>query len=112
MSCIFCRIASGEVATTKAYEDSEVVAFYDTAPQAPTHILVIPKAHIPSLSAITEENAHIGTAIFRAIAELSKRAEFAGGFRVVSNSGADGGQTVGHLHFHMLGGRALGWPPG
>lgn len=112
MSCVFCKIASGEIPTTKAYENDHVVAFYDTAPQAPTHILIIPKAHIASLSEITEENADIGRQIFLAIAELSSRAEFAGGYRVVSNCGADGGQTVGHLHFHMLAGRALAWPPG
>lgn len=112
MSCVFCKIASGEIETTRAYEDSEVVAFFDMAPQAPTHILIIPKLHISSLSDITEQNAHVGAAIFRAISQLSRRAEFAGGYRVVSNCGADGGQSVDHLHFHMLGGRALGWPPG
>lgn len=112
MSCIFCKIASGEIETKKAYEDEHVVAFYDMSPQAPAHILVIPKAHIASLSEIDGDNCAIGGHIFLAISTLAKRPEFSGGYRVVSNTGEDGGQTVNHLHFHMLGGRSLAWPPG
>lgn len=112
--CIFCRIAQGEIPSTKVYEDDLVLAFRDLDPQAPEHVLVIPKKHIASVLDFAEEDrelaAHILTVVVPKIArELGVDA---GGFRLVTNTGADGGQTVGHLHFHLLGGRSLVWPPG
>lgn len=112
--CIFCKIAHGEIPSTKVYEDDLVLAFRDLDPQAPEHVLVIPKKHIASVLEFTEEDrelaAHILTVVVPKIArELGVDT---GGFRLVTNTGADGGQTVGHLHFHLLGGRSLTWPPG
>ena len=112
MDCIFCKIASGEIPSTKVYEDDTVVAFNDLDPKAPSHILIIPKDHISSMMDINESNSGVISHIYGVIANLGKLPEFAGGFRVVCNCGDDGGQTVGHLHFHMLGGRSLSWPPG
>ena len=112
MDCIFCKIANGEIPATKVYEDETVVAFNDLEPQAPTHILVIPKQHITSAADVTEENSAVIAHIFEVIAKLSKELNMADGFRVVNNCGEDGGQTVGHIHFHILAGRNLGWPPG
>lgn len=108
--CIFCKIARGEIPSNKLYEDDKVLAFYDLDPQAPTHFLVIPKEHIVSAAEITEENSAIIAHIFAVIAKLT--AECPEGFRVVTNCGAHGGQTVPHLHFHVLAGRDMTWPPG
>ena len=111
--CLFCKIAAGIIPSKKVYEDDSIYAFYDIDPQAPTHFLVIPKAHIQSVAALDEANAPIGAHIFAVIAKLARELGFAEkGFRVVSNTGEDGGQTVGHLHFHVLAGRYLDWPPG
>lgn len=112
MDCIFCKIAGGQIPSRKAYEDDLVLAFYDLDPQAPTHILIIPKEHIESAACITAENSGIAAHIFEVAAKLAKDLNLAGGFRVVTNCGADGGQTVKHLHFHLLGGRSMKWPPG
>lgn len=112
MDCLFCKIAAGEIPSKKAYEDEKVVAFYDIDPQAPVHILVIPKEHIQSVSQITPENQEIVGHIFTVIAKLAKELDLKDGYRVVSNVGEQGGQSVPHLHFHLLGGRNLGWPPG
>ena len=112
MDCLFCKIAAGEVPSKKAYEDDRVYAFYDIDPQAPVHILVIPKEHIQSVSQITPENQDIVGHIFTVIAKLAKELDLKDGYRVVSNVGEQGGQSVPHLHFHLLGGRNLGWPPG
>ena len=112
MDCIFCKIANGEIPATKVYEDDTVVAFNDLEPQAPTHILVIPKAHISSAADITEENSAIISHIFEVIAKLSKKFHMDGGFRVVNNCGEDGGQTVKHIHFHLMSGRKFTWPAG
>jgi histidine triad (HIT) family protein len=112
MSCLFCRIAVGEIPANKVYEDDRVVAFCDIAPQAPTHIIVIPREHIPSMSHVNAGNAALIGHVFAVIAELAKAPSFAGGYRVVSNCGADAGQTVEHIHFHLLAGRELAWPPG
>lgn len=103
--CLFCKIAAGEIPAKKVYEDDLVLAFHDIAPQAPTHILVIPKAHIPSAAHITPENSHLVAHCFEVIAKLGSELE--GGFRVVSNCGEHAGQTVKHLHFHILGGGQL-----
>ena len=109
--CLFCKIAAGEIPSDKVRETVELFAFRDIAPQAPTHILVIPKLHVASL-AEANDPALLGSMLsaIREIA-LDEGLEEAG-YRVVTNIGEDGGQSVGHLHFHLLGGRALGWPPG
>ena len=112
MDCIFCKIAAGEIPSKKAYEDQEVVAFYDIAPQAPVHIVLIPKQHIGSAAEITAENSKLVAHIFEVAAQLAQQLSLAEGFRIVTNCGEQGGQTVGHLHFHLLAGRNLGWPPG
>ena len=105
--CLFCRIAAGEIPSTKVYEDEQILAFRDIAPQAPAHILVIPKCHIPSVDGITEENAPLIAHIFTVIPRIVAEEKLENGYRVVSNCGADAGQTVHHLHFHILGGREL-----
>lgn len=112
MDCLFCKIAAGEIPSNKVYEDELVLAFYDIDPQAPVHFLVIPKAHISGADAITAENSAIVAHIYEVIARLSKELKLDGGFRIVSNCGADAGQSVPHLHFHVLAGRSLAWPPG
>ncbi len=112
MDCLFCKIAAGEIPSKKAYEDEKVLAFYDIDPQAPVHILVIPKEHIQSVSQITPENQEMVGHIFTVIAKLAQELNLKEGYRVVSNVGRQGGQSVPHLHFHLLGGRDLAWPPG
>ena len=112
MDCIFCKIANGEIPSKKVYEDESVVAFYDLDPQAPTHILVIPKEHIASAAEITPENSAVVANIFEVIAKLSKELDMKDGFRVVSNCGESAGQSVKHLHFHVMSGRAFTWPAG
>lgn len=107
MDCLFCKIVTGDIPSTKVYEDEKILAFRDIAPQAPTHILVIPKAHIPSVDGITEENSSIVAHIFSVIPKIAAAENLTGGYRVVSNCGADAGQTVHHLHFHILGGKPL-----
>ena len=106
--CIFCKIIAGDIPSKKVYEDELCYAFYDIAPLAPTHFLVVPKAHIASAAEISEENAALVGHIYTVIAKLAKELGFAEGFRVVTNCGADAGQTVHHLHFHVLAGRTLG----
>lgn len=103
--CLFCKIVSGEIPSQKVYEDETVLAFRDINPQAPTHILVIPKVHIESAAAVTPDNSSLVAHCFEIIARLG--AQLPGGFRVVSNCGPDAGQTVPHLHFHLLGGAPL-----
>ena len=107
MDCIFCKIIAGDIPSTKVYEDETVLAFRDIAPQAPTHILVIPKAHIPSVAGITAENSAVVAHIFEVIAQIAQQEGLTGGYRVVSNCGDHAGQTVHHLHFHILGGQQL-----
>ena len=105
--CIFCRILAGEIPSKKLYEDEQCLAFYDIQPLAPQHFLVIPKAHIASAAELGEEQAALVGHIFAVIAKLTKELGFADGFRVVTNCGEDAGQTVKHLHFHVLGGKTL-----
>ena len=105
--CLFCKIVAGDIPSTKVYEDELVLAFRDIAPQAPTHILVIPKAHIASVAEINEDNSGVISHIFEVIAKIAKEEGLTGGYRVVSNCGDDAGQTVHHLHFHILGGKKL-----
>ena len=106
-NCLFCKIIAGDIPSTKVYEDETVLAFRDIAPQAPTHILVIPKAHIGSVAEITAENSGVVAHIFEVISAIAKAEELDNGYRVVSNCGEDAGQTVHHLHFHILGGKKL-----
>ena len=106
-NCLFCRIIAGEIPSTKVYEDEAVYAFRDIAPQAPTHILVIPKTHISGCNGITEENCDVVAHIFRVIPQIAKAEGLDNGYRVVSNCGDDGCQSVHHLHFHILGGKKL-----
>ena len=106
-NCLFCKIAAGVIPSTRVYEDETVLAFRDIAPQAPTHILVIPKTHIPSVDGVTGENSALVAHIFEVIPAIAKAEGLTGGYRVVSNCGADAGQTVPHLHFHILGGKTL-----
>ncbi len=112
MDCIFCKIAAGEIPSNKAYEDETVLAFYDLEPQAPVHILIIPKQHISSAAEITAENSGVISHIFEVAAELGKKLGLENGYRIVNNCGEDGGQTVKHLHFHFMGGRQFTWPAG
>ena len=107
MDCIFCKIIKGDIPSTKVYEDELVYAFRDINPQAPTHILVIPKAHIESVNGITGENSNVVAHIFEVIPQIAKAEGLENGYRVVSNCGSDAGQTVFHLHFHILGGKEL-----
>lgn len=107
MDCIFCKIIKGDIPSTKVYEDELVYAFRDINPQAPTHILVIPKEHLPSVDAITAENSRLVAHIFEVIPQIAKAENLANGYRVVSNCGDDARQSVKHLHFHILGGKVL-----
>ncbi len=106
-NCLFCKIVKGDIPSTKVYEDEQVLAFRDIAPMAPTHILVIPKRHIGSVAEVNAENAQIVAHIFTVIPQIAQAEGLTGGYRVVSNCGADAGQTVHHLHFHILGGKQL-----
>ena len=105
--CLFCKIVAGDIPSTKVYEDESVLAFRDIAPMAPTHILVIPKAHISSVADITPENSGVVAHIFEVIANIADQEGLTEGYRVVSNCGDHAGQSVHHLHFHILGGRQL-----
>ena len=106
-NCLFCKIVAGIIPSTKVYEDETVLAFRDIAPMAPTHILVIPKTHIPSVDGVTPANSAVVAHIFEVIPQIAKAEGLENGYRVVSNCGSDAGQTVPHLHFHILGGRQL-----
>ena len=112
MDCLFCKILSGEIPSEKVYEDDKVLAFKDIDPKAPFHVIVIPKKHISSAADINSENSHYISAIFEAIAKIAKENNLEKGFRIVNNCGEDGGQTVNHIHFHLLARRNLAWPPG
>ena len=107
MDCLFCKIVAGEKTSKKVYEDDWVYAFYDINPQAPVHFLIIPKAHIESAAEITAENSAVVAYIFEVIAKLAAELGLGDGFRVITNCGEDGAQTVKHLHFHVLGGKKL-----
>ena len=106
--CLFCKIIAGEIPSTKVYEDENVFAFRDIAPQAPTHILVVPREHIESVADLNADNSALAARCLEAAAAIARQEGLRGGFRVVSNCGDDAGQTVKHLHFHILGGERLG----
>ncbi len=111
--CIFCKIAAGEVPAKIVYRDDNVVAIEDLNPQAPAHLLVIPRDHFPTLvESIGDGGDALTAALFSAAARLGREHGGAGGFRLVVNTGPDGGQTVGHVHVHVLAGRPMAWPPG
>lgn len=112
MDCLFCKIIAGEIPSTKVYEDDMVYAFKDIDPQAPFHAVIVPKEHIVSAAEISSENSIFVAKIFEAASVIAREQGLDNGFRIVTNCGKDGGQTVGHLHYHMLGGRLLAWPPG
>ena len=107
MNCIFCKIINGEIPSKKAFENEHIYAFYDIAPQAPVHILVIPKKHVESVDAISAENSAIVAEIFENSPRIAREAGITNGYRVISNCGDDACQTVHHLHFHILGGEKL-----
>lgn len=108
MDCIFCKIIDGSIPSNKVYEDEKILAFYDLDPQAPTHVIIIPKAHIESANALTSANCETIGYLYSKIPEIAKSLGLTNGYRVVNNCGADGGQTVFHIHFHLLGGKELG----
>lgn len=107
MDCLFCKIIAGEIPSAKVYENEWVYAFRDIAPQAPVHILIVPKTHICCADAVNAENSHLVAKIFEAIPEIAKAEGLANGYRIINNCGEDGCQTVKHLHFHLLGGKKL-----
>ena len=110
--CLFCKIIAGEIPSAKVYEDDKVFAFRDIAPQAPVHVLIIPKEHIKSAAQIDETNSGVVAHIFEVAAKIAKDEGLEDGFRIVNNCGDSAGQTVKHLHFHLMGGREFTWPAG
>ena len=110
--CLFCRIIAGEIPATKVHEDELVVAIRDVNPQAPTHLLVLPVRHLASAADLTEADGPLLGHLFAVAADIARREQLDGGWRLVANVGPDGGQTVDHLHLHLLGGRRMTWPPG
>ncbi len=113
MDCLFCKIAAGEISSDKVYEDQELLAFRDINPEAPTHILIIPKKHITSVNQLDENNANLVSKAYLVLKNIAREEGISeSGYRIVTNVLSDGGQTVDHLHFHLLGGRNLSWPPG
>ena len=110
--CLFCKIIKGDIPSTKVYEDEFVYAFLDIDPQAPFHAVIVPKIHIKSADEINGENSMYIAKIFEAVAKIAKAENLQNGYRVVNNCGHDGGQTVDHIHFHLLARRNLQWPPG
>jgi histidine triad (HIT) family protein len=112
MSCLFCKIVSGEIPVTRIYEDEQTLAFPDINPQAPTHILIIPKNHLASHAHATQDDEATLGHLLHAAGEIARQQNLTKGYRLVINTGPDGGQTVDHLHVHLLGGRPMHWPPG
>ena len=112
MDCLFCNIVKGQIPSEKVYEDNDVYAFKDVNPEAPVHILIIPKRHIKSVDELEETDKELVGHIFLVAKKLAKENKLKNGYRLVSNIGEEGGQSVKHLHFHLLGGRSFNWPPG
>ena len=112
MDCLFCKIISGDIPSGKVYEDDFVYAFKDIAPQAPVHVLVVPKKHICCADKIDSENSVYVAKVFEAIPKIASQLGLSNGYRIINNCGEDGGQTVHHLHFHLMGGRQFTWPAG
>jgi histidine triad (HIT) family protein len=111
-SCLFCRVVAGEIPGDVVLETDRVLAFRDIDPQAPTHVLVVPRAHHADLDAVSDTDPGLLTEVLQTAVAVARQEELTGGFRLVANTGSDGGQTVHHLHLHVLGGRAMHWPPG
>lgn len=107
MDCVFCKITNGSIPSKKVYEDDKILAFYDLEPQAPVHVLIIPKEHIACTNEITSENSAVVAYIFEKIPQIAQSLGLSNGYRIVNNCGSDGGQTVFHMHFHLLGGKKL-----
>jgi len=112
MDCLFCKIVAGSIPAKKVREDEHLLAFHDIDPKAPTHILVIPKKHITSLAHATAADAEVLGRLLLAASEIAREQGLGKGYRIVISTGAEGGQTVDHLHLHLLGGRQMHWPPG
>lgn len=113
MDCIFCKIAKHEIPSKVAYEDDKIIAFHDVNPQAPVHLLIAPKKHIPSVMGISPEDSDIMSDVILVAQKLAGEYNIDNsGFKIVVNTGEEGGQSVAHLHFHLLGGRPMKWPPG
>ncbi|MCQ2471711.1 MAG: histidine triad nucleotide-binding protein [Clostridia bacterium] len=112
MDCLFCKIIAGEIPSAKVYEDDTVFAFRDIEPQAPVHVLIVPKEHIASANEINESNSAVVAHIFEVAAKIAKDEGLTDGYRIVNNCGDSAGQTVKHLHFHLMGGRNFTWPAG
>ncbi len=112
MSCLFCKIVEGAIPSTPVYQDESSYAFADLHPQAPVHILIVPRRHIGSMSDTDQSDRSLLGHLFWVAAEIARAKHLDGGYRIVVNTGAEGGQTVDHLHLHLLGGRAMTWPPG
>ena len=112
MDCVFCKIISGDIPSSKVYEDEWVVAFKDLEPQAPVHVLIVPKEHIASAAEITADDSFLIAKVFEAAAKIAKEMDLKDGFRIVNNCGEKAGQTVMHIHFHMMAGREFTWPAG
>lgn len=110
--CLFCRIADGELDADVVYDSEDVVAFRDINPAGPTHVLVVPKRHVDSIKGLTREQGELIAEMFVTMADIAANEGLDGGYRVVTNVGPDAGQSVAHLHFHLIGGRAMSWPPG
>ena len=110
--CLFCRIVAGEIPSDRVLETDEVIAFRDIHPQAPTHVLVVPRRHVPDVDTLADDDAGLLSALFAAVRRVAEQERLAKGYRVVTNVGAESGQSVFHLHFHVLGGRRMSWPPG
>lgn len=110
--CLFCRIVAGEIPADRVLETDEIVAFRDIHPQAPTHVLVAPRRHVPDVDTLEDDDAGLLSALFAAVRRVAEAEGLAKGYRVVTNVGAESGQSVFHLHLHVLGGRPMSWPPG
>jgi histidine triad (HIT) family protein len=110
--CLFCKIVAGEIPSDRVYEDDDVIVFRDINPRAPTHVLAIPRRHIPDAHALTDTDAPLLSALFAALNRVADQAQLERGYRIVTNVGPESGQSVFHLHFHLLGGRSMAWPPG
>ncbi len=112
MSCLFCDIVNGKIKTEFVFENDEFVAFNDINPQAPEHLLIVPKKHIDSIDEVTPADAPLLGKMLNAVKDIAKNRNLAGGYRVVVNCGPDAGQAVNHIHIHLMGGRKFSWPPG
>jgi len=110
--CLFCKIAAGEIPANMAYEDDDLIAFHDISPQAPVHLLLVPRRHIASLDEAADGDRALLGKILLTLRRLARELKIESGYRVVNNCGAPAGQSVFHIHFHLLGGRPMGWPPG